>query len=153
MSDDNGQFPVASLNEWEINVLDAELGRDDCLAWYRNPSRASEDALAVAWRDETGNWRRMCPDFLFFHGTEKDVKVSIVDPHGYHLGDSLPKLKGLSHFAQEYGDQFHRIEAVAQMEDGSLRLLDMKDGAVQNAVDGARDAKSLYLGRRASDYL
>ncbi len=90
MSDDNDQFFVASLNQWEISVLDAELSQDDCrdncLAWYRNPSRASDDALAVAWRDETDNWRRMCPDFLFFHGKDDVVNVSIVDRHGHHLG-------------------------------------------------------------------
>jgi len=152
MADENGQFPVASLNQWEISVLDAELGRDDCLGWYRNPSRASDDALSVAWRDEAGNWRRMCPDFLFFHGNETDVKVSIIDPHGHHLGDALPKLRGLSQFAADYGDQFHRIEAVARMEDGILRVLDLTNESVRSAVEAASDAKALYAGKAASDY-
>ena len=152
MSDEKGQFPVASLNQWEISVLDAELERDNCLAWYRNPARASDDALAVAWRDEAGNWRRMCPDFLFFHGTENDVKVSIVDPHGHHLADALPKLRGLSDFAEEYGAQFHRIEAVARMEDGTLRVLDLQEKSVRNAIEGASDAKALYAGKAATDY-
>ena len=133
-------------------MLDAELGRDDCLAWYRNPSRASDDALAVAWRDEAGNWRRMCPDFLFFHGKEDDVKVSIVDPHGHHLGDSLGKLRGLAAFAAEYGQSFHRIEAVAKLDDDTLRVLDLLDEKVREAVESAADAKSLYLGNAAEDY-
>ncbi len=152
MSDENGQFPVASLNQWEIGVLVAELGRDDCLAWYRNPSRASDDALAVAWRDEAGNWRRMCPDFLFFHGKEDDVKVSIVDPHGHHLGDSLGKLRGLAAFAAECGPSFHRIEAVAKLDDETLRVLDLQDKQVRDAVESAADVKSLYLGHAAADY-
>lgn len=152
MSDENGKFPIGSLNDWELSVLDSEMADADFIAWYRNPSRASEDALAIAWRDAQDNWRRMCPDFVFFHGTGDEVKVSIVDPHGHHLADALPKLKGLSAFAEEYGDQFHRIEAVAKMEDGTLRVLDLKDEAVRNAVDAARDAKSLYLGKQAIDY-
>ena len=152
MSDENGQFPVASLNQWEIGVLVAELGRDDCLAWYRNPSRASDDALAVAWRDEAGNWRRMCPDFLFFHGKEDDVKVSIVDPHGHHLGDSLGKLRGLAAFAEEYGQSFHRIEAVARIDDGTIRVLDMTEESVRKAVAAASDAKALYSSPAASVY-
>jgi len=152
MSDDKGQFPVASLNQWEIIVLDAELERDDSLAWYRNPSRASDDALAVAWQDDAENWRRMCPDFLFFHGKDDDVKVSIVDPHGHHLSDALPKLKGLADFAEEYGDQFHRIEALARMDDGELRVLDIKEPRVRDAIAEADEAKSLYLGKLATDY-
>ena len=152
MSDENGEFPVASLNQWEIGVLDAELERKDCLAWYRNPSRASDDALAVAWRDEAGNWRRLCPDFLFFHGNENDVKVSIVDPHGHHLGDALSKLRGLAAFAAEYGQSFHRIEAVAKMDDATLRVLDLQDKQVRDAVESAADVKSLYLGHAAADY-
>lgn len=152
MSDDNGDFPVGSLNEWELGVLDEEMSDPDFLAWYRNPSRASEDALAIAYRDGQDNWRRMCPDFVFFHGSDDDVKVSIVDPHGHHLADALPKLRGLSEFAEEYGDQFHRIEAVARMEDSTLRVLDLTKESVRNAVEAASDAKALYAGNAATDY-
>lgn len=152
MSDEYGEFPIGSLNEWELGVLDAEMRDADFLAWYRNPSRASEDALAVAWRDGQGNWRRMCPDFLFFHGVDDDIKVSIVDPHGDHLADALPKLRGLSAFAEEYGGRFHRIEAVAKLKDGRLRALDLKEEAVRRAVDAANDATSLYQSPAATDY-
>ncbi len=51
-------------------VLEAEMGQPGFLAWYRNPGRASEDSLAIAYKDGKGNWRRMCPDFLFFHGDD-----------------------------------------------------------------------------------
>ncbi|MEJ7786804.1 MAG: DEAD/DEAH box helicase family protein, partial [Solirubrobacteraceae bacterium] len=68
MSDADGGFPIGSLNEWEKLVLDSERGQPGFLAWYRNPSRASNDSLAIAYKDGKGNWRRMCPDFVFFHG-------------------------------------------------------------------------------------
>ena len=68
MSDADGNFPIASLNKWEIDVLDKEMSRPGFLAWYRNPARPSSDALAVAYTNEQGHWRRMCPDFIFFHG-------------------------------------------------------------------------------------
>ena len=152
MSDENGKFPVGSLNEWELGVLDAEMAEPDFLAWYRNPPRASEDALAIAWRDGQDNWRRMCPDFVFFHGAGDEVKVSIVDPHGHHLADALPKLRGLSEFAEEYGSQFHRIEAVARMEEDTLRVLDLTKESVRNAIEGATDAKALYASNSATDY-
>ena len=111
MSDGKGDFPVGSLNTWEIEVLDKEMARPGFQAWYRNPSRPSGDALAVAYQDDRGEWRRMCPDFLFFHGVET-VKVSIVDPHGPHFADALPKLRGLAEFAAKHGASFHRIESV-----------------------------------------
>lgn len=152
MSDENGHFPIASLNAWETTVLDTERGRPRFLAWYRNPGRASDDSLAVAYKDGRGNWRRMCPDFVFFHGTETDVKVSIVDPHGFHLSDALPKLRGLADFTTEYGEEFHRIEAVAQLADKSLRVLDLKNEAVRQAIEQADDAEALYLSSAATDY-
>ena len=153
MSDEAGEFPVGSLNEWEVDVLDSEMDDPDFRAWYRNPSRASDDALAIAYRDAQDNWRRMCPDFLFFHGDDEDIKVSIVDPHGHHFSDALYKLRGLASFAAEQSEAFHRIEAVARMEDETLRVLDLKDEKVREAIDAASDAKVLYAGKLASDYL
>ena len=125
MSDDDGKFPIGSLNKWELEVLDTEMARPGFLAWYRNPSRPSADALTIAYEDRQGNWRRMCPDFVFFHGDDTNVNVSIVDPHGHHLADALPKLRGLATFAAAHGDEFHRVESIARTDDGTLRILDL----------------------------
>ena len=94
----------------------------------------------------------MCPDFLFFHGEDDDVRVSIIDPHGHHLGDALPKLRGLAEFAATHGDAFHRIESVARLADGTLRVLDLTEESVRVAVRNAEDAEALYLGTTAADY-
>jgi hypothetical protein len=122
------------------------------LAWYRNPGRASDDSLAIAYKDGKGNWRRMCPDFIFFSSDGEDVRVSIVDPHGFHLGDALPKLRGLVEYATEFGSEFHRIEAVAEMTDKKLRVLDLKSLAVRQRINEATDAEALYLSDVAMDY-
>ncbi len=151
MSDGKGEFPVGSLNTWEIEVLDVEMARRDFQAWYRNPSRPSGDALAVAYQNDRAEWRRMCPDFLFFHDTDP-VKVSIVDPHGLHLADALPKLRGLAGFAEEHGESFHRIESVARMPGGVLRVLDLMEPSVREAVAKADDAEILYQSEAAADY-
>jgi hypothetical protein len=145
MSTEDGRFPIGSLNSWETKVLTAEMDRPDFLAWYRNPGRASDDSLAVAYQDNKGAWRRMCPDFIFFHGNENAMKVSIVDPHGHYLGDALPKLRGLAVFAAAFGDEFLRIEAVAQMRDETLRVLDLKEAGLRAKVEAAMDAEALYL--------
>lgn len=151
MSDADGEFPVGRLNGWEMRVLQSEIGQPGFLAWYRNPSRASSDSLAIAYKDKD-KWRRMCPDFVFFHGDDSNVNVSIVDPHGFHLNDALPKLRGLADFTVEYGDEFHRIEAVAEMTNKTLRVLDLKMSMVRQAIYDATDAEQLYLSDAATNY-
>ena len=152
MSDRNGDFPIGSLNQWEMEVLDREMSRSGFQAWYRNPSRPSGDALAIAYRNAQGHWRRMCPDFVFFHDDSQNLKVSIIDPHGPHLADALPKLRGLAEFAAMFGESFHRIESVARVSDGTLRVLDLTDPDVREAVLVAEDIQDLYLGGHANDY-
>ncbi|WP_328525625.1 DEAD/DEAH box helicase [Kribbella sp. NBC_00359] len=152
MSDAQGRFPIGSLNNWETRVLESEMSQPGFRAWYRNPARASEDSLAIAYKDGKGNWRRLCPDFVFFSGEDEEIKVSIVDPHGFHLGDALPKLRGLADFTAEYAHEFHRVEAVAQMKDKTLRVLDLKSEAVRKAIHEAGDAERLYLSVAATDY-
>ena len=153
MADESGQFPLASFDSiWETRVLDSEMNQPGFAAWYRNPSRASDDSLAIAYRDGAGGWRRMCPDFVFFSETNDKVEASIVDPHGTHLSDALPKLRGLAAFAAEFGEEFHRIESVAQVDEETLRVLDLKDPAVREAIHEADDPRGLYLSSAAADY-
>lgn len=152
MSDPDGDFPTGSLNQWEIEVLDREMSRPGFQAWYRNPSRPSGDALTVVYQNTQGRWCRMCPDFVFFHGDRQSVKVSIVDPHGHHLADALPKLRGLAEFAATHGEPFHRIESVARVNDDALRVLDLTDPETRKAITVAEDIQALYLSGAASDY-
>lgn len=152
MSDSAGTFPVGSLNQWETEVLDKEMDHPGFQAWYRNPSRPSGDALAVAYQNAQHRWRRMCPDFIFFHGDDDNVKASIVDPHGHYFADALPKLRGFASFAAKHGEFFHRIESVARMDNGTLRVLDLTDPGVRRIINTAEDAQTLYLSRWANDY-
>lgn len=153
MSDDTGWFPMTSLNEWEREVVRKEIARLDCVAWYRNPSVSSADSLGVTYRDAIGNWRAMHPDFLIFNEIAGVIRPSIVDPHGTHLDDALVKLKGLAKYAEEYGNEFHRIDSIANGSGGDLRVLDMKDAEVRKSVlDSGQSAVELYSGRLAKKY-
>ena len=147
MSDGDGNFPVGSLKtKWEVEVLDKEMGRSGFQAWYRNPERPSGDALAIAYQNAQGHWSRMFPDFLFFHGDNENMKVSIVDPHSDHLADALPKLRGLVAFAATYCESFHRIESVTRVKkDGTLRVLDLTDPRIREAITEAEDTQALYF--------
>jgi len=145
MADEHGQMPVGGLNEWEREVVESELRRTGSLAWYRNPPRQSVDSLGVPYRDEVGNWRSMHPDFVFFNQVGDKVLPSIVDPHGHHLEDSVVKLQGLAEFADEYGTEFHRIEAVTKVN-GKMLVLDLMEADVRDAVRANKSSVTdLYM--------
>ena len=147
---DDGSFPT-ELNNWELSVLQREMARDGFLAWYRNPSRSQQESLSIVYED-SGAPKLMRPDFLFFaKASGGGVACDIVDPHGIHLGDALPKLKGLANYASAYGGHFRRIESVAKVGDG-LRVLDLTDDEVRSAVLAATDAKELFSASVASPY-
>lgn len=149
MSDETGEYPIGALRPLEVTVLDRELPFS--VAWYRNPGRASTDALAIAYQDRQGKWARLCPDFVFFTQVGDAIKPSIVDPHGDWIGDALPKLKGLARYAEWNGDAFHRIEAISNVN-GTLRVLDLTNAKVRNFIETAADATDAYLSEHAHDY-
>jgi type III restriction enzyme len=151
LCDEQGRFPV-DMNDWEIDVLEAEIKRAGFQAWYRNPSRSSQDSLGIAYTGEDKQVKIVRPDFIFF-ATQSDgtVVADIVDPHGTHLSDALPKLQGLAKYAETHPDVYRRIETVAKVGD-KLRLLDLTAASVRQAIAEAKDAKTLYAGAHAIDY-
>ena len=152
MSDENGDFPLSSLNEWERRVVVAELARPGAVGWYRNPPRQAVDSLGIAYRDTVGNWRSMHPDFIFFHEVKGNVRASIIDPHGHHLDDADMKLKALASFSFQHGEAFHRIEALSSVN-GQMKILDMKNDSVREAVmNGGQRAADIYNSKHAVDY-
>jgi len=77
--------------------------------------------------------------------------ADIVDPHGIHLADALPKLKGLALYAETHAKAYRRIESVAEIK-GKLRVLDLKNEDVRKGIADANDAASLFTGKLAGDY-
>jgi hypothetical protein len=148
---EDGAFPIEFGSSWERDVLEAEMARDGFVGWYRNPSRSSQDSLAIAYETD-GRYRLLRPDFLFFASRpDGSIAVDIVDPHGTHLSDALPKLKALARYAAEHPDEYRRIESIAKVGD-QLRLLDLLDGDTRTAVASAASAKELYEGTYAKAY-
>ena len=152
MADAAGNVPIAFTSSWETIVLDSEMNQLGFKGWYRNPDRSVKESLAVAYQDDGGDWKALRPDFIFF-GTSHDgqVTVDLVDPHGHHLADALPKLRGLADFAERFASDFRRIESVAETG-GKLRVLDLTKPQVRQAVRATRSAKALYESNVAFDY-
>jgi hypothetical protein len=151
LCDEHGMFPE-DFNSWEGEVVKSELARTGAVAWYRNPSRASQDSLGIIYEDG-GEPKIVRPDFVFFvQQDDGSVAADIVDPHGIQFGDAMPKLKGLAQYAERFGDQYRRIEAVAKIGD-KFRVLDLKEAATRASVTTAATIKGLYESTDAFDYL
>jgi hypothetical protein len=150
LCDAQGNFP-AELNDWEKQVVETECRRNGFSFWYRNPQQPGQSSLGIAYIVEE-KYGIMRPDFLFF-STDPDgrLTVDIVDPHGLHLADALPKLQGLARYAETYGHNYRRIESVAEAL-GKLRVLDLTNPATRQAVFAAQNADSLFRGTFAQDY-
>jgi type III restriction enzyme len=152
LADDQGHYPIGKLGGWEVQVLDTEIARANTVAWYRNPSSVAKDALQIPWRDGD-RWRSMQPDFVFFvKRGDGEIAPAIVDPHGHHLNDALGKLRGLADFAEEFGDEFVRIEAITKNDKGDLNtahmgklvMLDLLSPNVRVSVRESETAAAAY---------
>lgn len=150
LCNEQGMYP-ARLDNWEKAVLEKEARRDGFRFWYRNPNRPAQDSLGIACVDG-GETRIVRPDFLFFVELSNGaIAADIVDPHGVHLADALPKLQGLARYAEVHARIYRRIETVAEIGD-KLRVLDLTRADVRQALIGATSARALYEGAMAGDY-
>lgn len=149
LCDEEGFYPV-ELGGWERQVLSAELKRNGFQFWYRNPNRPSQDSLGIAYIEDDDT-KVIRPDFIFFAEDDGEIVADIVDPHGFHLADALPKLKGLARYAETHGHIYRRIEAVAKAGN-ILRVLNLANSDVRQAVIGAESAEAVYKSAVAGDY-
>ena len=140
-SDESGLFP-ADLNAWERTVIEREIKERTLVAWYRNPSRASPAALRIAYQTDAGGWASLQPDFVVVsRRSDGSLGASIIDPHSDHLADSRAKLKALTNHAEQYSEEYVRIESLAKNSHGELVVLDLQNPAVRQAIrdfDGAQ---------------
>ena len=154
-SDGAGVFP-ADLNDWERRVVEAEIARPGFVAWYRNPASATPASLRIAYQDDEGNWASLQPDFIVVsRRADGSLGASIVDPHGDYLADARAKLQALASFAELFEAAFVRVESVAKLDDGSLRILDLTDPAARAEVFGFSGGKvtALYQSEPSRPYV
>ncbi len=97
------------------------------------------DSLGIAYRDDERQLALDAPRLRVLSRRARRDRASIVDPHGHHLDDAKLKLKALASFAERYGDEFHRIDAVDKIGN-DLRVLNMKRADVRAVVLSGRDS-------------
>ncbi|TFC63855.1 DEAD/DEAH box helicase [Cryobacterium sp. TMT2-4] len=116
----DSKYYVSALNDLEREVLKVEAA--DGAPWYRNPASGPR-SLTIPYEVTTGVWAGLHPDFLVFHrDDEGSLSVSIVDPHGSHFDDAIPKLKGLATYASVHGGSYRSILAIDRIDDEMLAV-------------------------------
>lgn len=148
--DKDGHYP-AELNEWEGKVVEREAKRSGFRFWYRNPQQPGQSSLGIAYVEDE-QFKIIRPDFIFFAEYDGKIVADLVDPHGLHLADALPKLKGLASYANLHSNIYRRVEAVAEAS-GKLRVLDLTRSDVRQVVLDSASARALFDSSLASDYL
>jgi hypothetical protein len=149
LCDDNGSYP-AELNSWERRIVETEMGRKGSRFWYRNPQQSGQSSIGIAYLEDD-HYKIVRPDFVFFVEIDGRFVAELVDPHGLHLADALPKLKGLAAFAHTHADAFGRIESVAEVDE-VLRKLDLKRSEVREEILAAKSAIAVFRSTLANDY-
>jgi len=153
-ADGDGMFRL-ELNDWERRVVEAETDRPGFVAWYRNPGTATPASLRIAYLDDEDEWASLQPDFIIVsRRTDGTLGASIIDPHGDHLADARAKLRALAEFAERFSDRFVRVETVAKVDDGTLRVLDLTDPAVRAEILAFQGGKvtALYKSENSRPY-
>lgn len=76
--------------------------------------------------------------------------ADIVHPHGLHLADAPPKLRGLALYAETHVSAYRRIESGAQAL-GWLRAFDLTNARLRLVIAGAAGVTDLFAGTLAAD--
>jgi hypothetical protein len=141
LSDVDGNYRVR-LFDWEEHVLRVELD-SGAIAWYRNPS-SGRHSLQIPYTAAVGT-AGLAPDFIFISRVEGELTADLIDPHGTHLADAVPKLQGLTAYADSHASSYHRVQSIAKI-DGTYKMLNHLDPIVRAAIEAYQgvDAADLF---------
>ena len=141
-----------SLYDSEDAVVMHELKKPEVICWYRNPvGKTAGQSLRIPYR--LGDVRKVLyPDFIFFEKVGGLEMPAVVDPHGLHLADTMPKLRGIARYVEDFGAFFSRFWFVSDYN-GQACYLDMKDAGTRAVIASAGDAHSCFAmcGRKYMD--
>lgn len=143
-----------NLYDSEDAVVMHELKKPEIICWYRNPiGKNTGQSLRIPYR--LGDDRKVLhPDFIFFEKVGGREMPAVVDPHGLHLADTMPKLKGIARYVEDFGETFSRYWFVSDYK-GQATYLDMKDAETRAVIAAASDAYECYAkcGKKYMDGL
>lgn len=128
--DEKGIFP-ANLNQWEHQVIEQEMQREDFIGWLRNVERKPW-ALALPY-EYRGEFKPMCPDFLEVRKEAGHLVVDILEPHGEQHSENFAKARGLAQFGAKHDPHSGRIEFI-RIINGEMKQLDLANKSIRAKV-------------------
>ena len=105
-------YAKIKLNEWESEVLEEEIKRDDFVCWFRNPPR-THYSLCIPCKID-GETNATYPDFLIIR---RDLQnpgefiIDILEPHNPTNIDLLGKAQGFAEYAEK-NKQIGRMQLI-----------------------------------------
>lgn len=153
LQQEDGLCPL-DLNDFEQFVVETELDRPRTIAFYRNPSNFSPQVFSIPYTAPDGK-KALHPDFIFFvRDEDNDIRPAIVDPHGTHLSDVIPKLKGYVEYLREFPDVFKQVLSVGSVSSGEYRSLNLLRSEVQEAIMNfsGDSGEELYISELSNRY-
>lgn len=140
-------YAKIKLNEWESELLDEEMKRDDFACWFRNQSRAHY-ALCIPYEID-GETKATYPDFLIIRRdlqNPEEFIIDILEPHNPHFIDNLGKAQAFAKYAEE-NKQIGRIKLIKKEQNiggnSGFKRLDLAKSATREKVLKVRDHRDL----------
>lgn len=140
-------YAKIKLNEWESELLDEEMKRDDFACWFRNQSRAHY-ALCIPYEID-GETKATYPDFLIIRRdlqNPEEFIIDILEPHNPHFIDNLGKAQAFAKYAEE-NKQIGRIQLIKKEQNiggnSGFKRLDLAKSATREKVLKVRDHRDL----------
>jgi hypothetical protein len=154
-ADSGGRFPAA-LNTWEAEVITREIARPSFVAWYRNPAQGpyptpfgSRTAMTPACGPASKSTSSSCPARTTTRWPPRSST---------HMATTLPTPRASSGpwptSRRPMVTEFIRVVSIAKGSDGSLRVLDLLEPQIRQAVrqfDGAK-VTALYDSDASEPY-
>ena len=140
--DEAGDFST-KLNNWEKEILEAEMAKGDFVGWLRNLPRR-DWALCIPY--EMAGIKPFYPDFVIVRKSDKGFVVDVLEPHDDSRTDTWAKAKGLAIFADEHGMDFGRL-IIARKKNNQWQFADVNEKDTRDKarkMGSSADLNSLF---------
>ena len=135
-----GEMWVYPQSSWEAYVVKKFCEDKETVGWIRNLSKKPW-SLAVPY-DKGSVYGPTYPDYIVFSKVNGAIFPSIIDPHNEAYEDSEKRAIGLAKYAEQHGDQFHRILLITK-EGEKYRALDLNRTDVRTRIYKAQSRSDI----------
>lgn len=125
---------VFKLDDWEIDVLNAERQKEGFVCWFRNIPQ-KESSLCIQYKSGV-ELKPLFPDFIVVRRVNDQLEFYILEPHFTGYADSVPKLKGMAAYSERCSSikKNEMLRVVENSPGKTIQTLNVALSAVRNEV-------------------